>query len=259
MAKVKQFICMKWGKLYGPEYVNRLYAMVRAHSTGPVRFVCLTDDREGIRRDVECHDCPEVDIPLPHRLRGWRKLSTYARSENLYGFTGQWLFLDLDVVVLGSLDAFFDYEPDRTFVVMRNWTQPTKNIGNTSVYRFTVGAEHYLLDKLLTEHEQILRTFSNSQTYISRNVNNLVFWPDEWCVLFKTHCVPPWPARFWRTPACPSGARVVAFPGVPNPHEAVKGEWPAKPWKKVYKFIRPTPWIQEAWDNAERILASANS
>jgi len=133
MQKVKQFICMKWGSLYGPEYVNRLYAMARAHSTGPVRFVCLTDDREGIRQEVECHDCPQVDIPLPHRMRGWRKLSTYANSENLFGLTGQWLFLDLDVVVLGSLDVFFDYEPDKTFIVMHNWTQPKKGIGNTSV------------------------------------------------------------------------------------------------------------------------------
>lgn len=254
MAEVKQFICMKWGSLYGPEYVNRLYAMVRAHSTGPIRFVCLTDDRGGIRPEVECHDCPEVDIPQPYCLRGWRKLSTYAASDRLFGLSGRWLFLDLDVVVLGPLDDFFTFRPDKSFVVMRNWTQPTKNIGNTSVYRFTVGAEEYLLDRLLAQHQQILAEFRNSQTYISRNVKELVFWPDDWCVLFKTHCVPPWPQRFWRTPTVPPRTRVVAFPGVPNPHEAVKGEWPAKPWKKIYKFIRPTPWIQAAWDNAERVV-----
>ncbi|MFA5081542.1 MAG: hypothetical protein WC474_03220, partial [Hydrogenophilaceae bacterium] len=125
----------------------------------------------------------------------------------------------------------------------------------TSVYRFTVGAEEYLLDRLQAESEMILTEYRNSQTYISRTVKDLVFWPDEWCVLFKTHCVPPWPQRFWRTPGHPAGARVVAFPGVPNPHEAVVGQWPAKPWKKLYKFIRPTPWIREAWDSAERAIA----
>ena len=52
--------------------------------------------------------------------------------------------------------------------------------------------------------------------------------------------------------------RVVAFPGVPNPHEAVNGEWPAKRWKKIYKFIRPVPWIRQAWDDAERVIAGGN-
>jgi hypothetical protein len=74
-------------------------------------------------------------------------------------------------------------------------------------------------------------------------------------VLFKTHCVPPWPLRFWQTPKRPAEARVVAFPGVPNPHEAVDGRWPAKTWKKCYKFIRPAPWIGEAWAGAEAALA----
>ena len=93
---------MKWGQLYGPEYVNRLYAMARGHTTGPLRFVCLTDDRSGIRPEVECRDCPEVAIPAPFNRRGWRKLATYGASEQLFGLSGQWLFLDLDVVVLGS-------------------------------------------------------------------------------------------------------------------------------------------------------------
>lgn len=256
MSDVKQFICMKWGTLYGPEYVNRLYAMARANTKGPIRFVCLTDDTKGIRPEVECHDCPIVDIPMPHRLRGWRKLSTYARSEKLFGLTGQWLFLDLDVVVTGPLDEFFTYKPEKTFIVMQNWTQKGKGIGNTSVYRFTVGAEEYLLDKLVNEHEKVFAEFRNSQTYISRTVKEITFWPDAWCVLFKTHCVPAWPLRFWVTPGYPPGTRVVAFPGVPNPHEAVVGEWPAKPWKKIYKHIEPATWIQDIWDRCEKAVAA---
>ena len=248
---MKQFICMKWGELYGAEYVNRLYAMVRANTQGPIRFICLTDNRTGIRAEVESLDCPEVAIPAPYNRRGWRKLATYANSHELHGLTGQWLFLDLDVVILGPLDEFFTYQPEKSFIVMRNWTQPGRNIGNTSVYRFTSGADEYLLTRLIAEQDAILATFRNSQTYISRTVRELVFWPDHWCVLFKTHCVPPWPLRFWKTPSAPPQTRVVAFPGVPNPHEAVDGIWPAKTWKKTYKFIRPTPWIRTVWENAE--------
>lgn len=254
MANPKQFICMKWGTLYGPEYVNRLYAMARYFTTGPIRFVCLTDDRTGLRPEIECHDCPEVDIPMPWRRTGWRKIATYARSENFFGLTGQWLFMDLDVVVTGPLDDFFTWKPEKTFVVMQNWTQPGQNIGNTSVYRFTVGADEYLLTKFLAEHEAIIRQHRNEQIYISRTVKDLNFWPDEWCVLFKVQCVPAWPLRFFRDPVVPAGARIVAFPGVPNPHEAVVGEWPAKPWKKIYKFVRPATWIRDIWDRSEQAL-----
>lgn len=247
-TNMNQVICMKWGKLYGPEYVNILYSMVRKNVTGDLRFVCLTDNYEGINGDVELYPCPKVSIPQPHCNRGWRKLSLYDTSENLFGLTGDWLYLDLDVIVTGCLDRFFEYKPEQDFIVMKNWTQPGKNIGNTSVYRFKVGADSYLLKQLINDQDDILNQYNNSQTYISRNIKHLTFWPDEWCVLFKTHCVPSWPKRFWMTPFLPEKALVVAFPGVPNPHQAARGEWPATSWKKLYKHIRPTPWIEEYWN-----------
>ena len=54
---------MKWGKKYGSEYVNRLYAMVRRHLRGDFHFVCLTDDAAGIRSEVQCLPIPPLDLP----------------------------------------------------------------------------------------------------------------------------------------------------------------------------------------------------
>ncbi|MBP0047196.1 hypothetical protein H9C73_00485 [Marinobacterium sp. AK62] len=256
---MKNFICMKWGSLYGPEYVNRLYAMVRKNASGPIRFVCLTDNAAGVRNEVECYGCPEIPLPEPQCRLGWRKLTLYRESEHLFGLEGDWLYLDLDVVVSGSLDPFFEYMPEKTFVVMQNWTQPGKGIGNTSVYRFRVGADAYLFDHLIENQAEIFKQYRNSQTYISRTVKELNFWPDDWCVLFKTHCVPPWPARFWQEPLLPQGAKVVAFPGDPNPHDAVQGRWPVKKsYKKLYKVIRPARWIRDIWDDAEHSLTDGH-
>ena len=53
-APQRHIVCMKWGTKYGPEYVNRLYAMVRRHLRGDFHFVCLTDDAKGIR--AEAHE-----------------------------------------------------------------------------------------------------------------------------------------------------------------------------------------------------------
>lgn len=242
---MKQVLCMKWGNKYPADYVNKLYGMVARNLTGDFRFACLTDDAAGVRAEVQCLACPNVPIPAPYCNLGWRKVSLWARQ--LPAMEGDWLYLDLDVVITGRLDDFFEYQPDKTYIVMQNWTQPGKGIGNTSVYRFRVGSHPYLLDNLIENQVDIFRQFTNSQTYISRTVNAIDFWPDEWCVLFKTHCVPSMPARWWKTPILPPNARVVAFPGVPNPDEAVVGVWPAKWYKGFYKHIRPAVWINDFW------------
>lgn len=239
----KQVICMKWGTRYGPDYVNRLYAMVRRNTTGQVRFVCMTDDRAGIRDEVECWDCPTLDIPGPQANRGWRKVTLFA--EELGDLRGEALFLDLDIVITANIDELFTF--GRDFVIMKNWSQPDSGIGNTSVYRFTVGSHPYLLSQLRSDPQGVMSEHPNSQTFISRTISGKTFYPDPWCVSFKTHCLPPWPARYWRRPALPPGAKVVIFPGKPDPEEAAVGRWPAPLRKRWYKTVRPTPWITEHW------------
>lgn len=243
---MKQIICMKWGDKYGPQYVNKLYGMVKKNLPGDFRLVCLTDRPEGIRQEVECYPCPNVAIPEPYCNLGWRKVSLWA--ETLDHMEGTWLYLDLDVVVTGSLDDFFSYNPDLSFIVMHNWTQPHSGIGNTSVYRFKIGSHPYLLQNLLQNPQEQFKRFRNSQTYISKTIREISYWPDEWCVLFKTHCVPAMPLRWWRAPILPATAKVVAFPGDPNPDKALIGQWPARKWyKKIYKHIKPARWINDYW------------
>jgi hypothetical protein len=242
---MRQVICMKWGELYGPEYVNRLYGMVRRNLDGPLRFVCLTDDATGIHTEVECHPCPEIELPLPQRNRGFRKVTLWAAE--LLDLQGDVLFLDLDLVVVDRLEPFFEHRPDESFVVIHNWTQPDKRIGNTSAYRFRVGSHPYLLENLVRDQQTLLARYTNSQTYISENVDSIAFWPDAWCRSFKVHCIPAWPLRLFREPVLPPGTKLVAFPGLPNPDDALAGRWPARGLKRLYKQIRPATWIGEYW------------
>jgi len=243
---MKQIVCMKWGTLYGADYVNKLYGMVKRNITDDFRFVCLTDDPTGVRAEVECLECPTIDIPAPWNNTGWRKVTLWAASLNL--MEGAWLFLDLDVVVTGRLDDFFNYKPEQNFVVMKNWTQPGTNIGNTSVYRFTVGSHSHLLDSLVKDPQHQVETYRNEQTFVCKEINDFAFWPDEWCILFKTHCVPSFPLRYWKSPELPAHSKIVAFPGNPNPDMAALGQWPEKKWyKKIYKQIKPAHWVTDHW------------
>lgn len=244
--KPRQIICMKWGTLYGPEYVNRLYGMISRNLDDPFRLVCLTDDRTGIREEVECYDCPEIAIKAPECRLGWRKITLW--DTEVAGLEdGDALFIDLDVVITGDLTPLFSYLPEETFIVAPNWTQKDAQIGNTSLYRFKVGSHPYLLKTLLGQPDETLSKFPNSQTYISRTVKSMVFWPDNWCQSFKVHCVPKGIKRFFVEPQIPEGARVIAFPGEPNPDDAAAGRWPAPWYKKTYKFIRPTKWVDQRW------------
>lgn len=239
-------ICMKWGKRYPADYANRLWSMIRRNTRRPTRLVCYTDDMSGL--DPAITALPLPPIRLPERISNlpWRKISLWAPT--LPGIEGDVLFLDLDLVVTGSLDDFFDFQPQSTFCVIENWTQPGSGIGNTSTYRFRVGAHAYLYDKLQNEPEAVLAMHPNSQTYISRTIKEKAFWPADWCVSFKHSLLPGWPQRFFVTPKLPSGTRVVAFTGKPDPDEARDGQWPpGKAWKSIYKHVRPTPWIAEHW------------
>ena len=99
-------ICMKWGKLYGPEYVNFLRAGVGRHLKRPFRFVCFTDDANGLRDDVQALPLPELGLPKGQGDLRWRKLAVFRKE--LYDLRGTTLFLDLDLVIVDSIDPFFE-------------------------------------------------------------------------------------------------------------------------------------------------------
>jgi hypothetical protein len=238
-------ICMKWGTRYGAEFANRLHSMVRRHTTGPLRFVCFTDDRAGLDPGIEAQPLPPIDLPERVAWSPWRKLSLWQHP--LSDLEGEALFLDLDIVVTGSLDDLFTFAPG-AYCVIHNWTQPRRTVGNTSVFRFAIGKHTHIFDKVAADPEAVLARYRIEQQYISAEIEGQVFWPRPWCASFKHTCVPRWPLNFALIPRLPRDARVVVFSGHPDPDEALVGRYPVKAgWKRLYKHIRPTPWIAEHW------------
>ena len=143
---------MKWGTKYGADYVNRLYGMVRRHLRGEFRFVCLTDRSDGMRTEVQCLPIPDLALPDGIPERGWKKLTTFAAD--LHGLKGTALFLDLDVVIVDDITPFFEQPGD--FLIIHDWKRPWRITGNSSVYRFELGA-----------HPEVLGAVSQSNTQTS--------------------------------------------------------------------------------------------
>ena len=49
------------------------------------------------------------------------------------------LFIDLDSVIVDSLDDYFGIGNPKDVYVARNWARPLEKLGQTSVFRFPVG------------------------------------------------------------------------------------------------------------------------
>jgi hypothetical protein len=250
LARQRYVLCMKWGTKYGPEYVNRLYAMVRRHLSGQFRFVCLTDDGNGIRPEVQCLPIPHLNLHLKpgERDGAWKKLTTF--EADLHGLRGTALFLDLDVVVVGPLDDFFA-RPGEFLIIHdypRFWRTGNRIVGNSSVYRFELGAHADVLQNFRAHMAELMRQYRNEQDYLSHFLHaqdKLTYWPAAWCPSFKYHSIPPWPVNYWRAPAIPPGARIVVFHGEVNPPDAIAGRR-----NKRFAYMRPAPWVEAAWRDA---------
>lgn len=240
-APERNVICMKWGSKYGPEYVNRLYAMVRRHLTGEFRMVCLTDDASGIRPEVQCFPIPALDLPAGSPERGWTKLVTFKKD--LCGLTGTALFLDVDVVIVGDLDSFFD-EPGE-FLIIHDYKRPWRITGNSSVYRFELGAHPEVLTYFRNHVEEVQARFRNEQAYLSDVIHRsgkLKYWPSTWCPSFKYHGIPAWPSNYWKAPFIPEDARIVIFHGECNPPDALAGKR-----NRRFRHILPAHWVAQHW------------
>ena len=232
---------MKWGTKYGPQYVNRLYAMVRRHLSGNFRFVCLTDDASGVRAEVQCLPIPPLQLPPGTPERGWTKLTVFGSQ--LHGLQGTALLLDLDIVIVDTIDVFFELPGE--FLIIHDWKRPWRITGNSSVVRFRIGAHGEVLDEFLATQEQVRARLRNEQAFLSEVLHKqgkLAYWPADWCCSFKYHCIPRWPSNFWREPIIPKGTRIVVFHGEVNPPDALAGRR-----NRRFRALRPATWVARHW------------
>ncbi|MEM6847909.1 MAG: hypothetical protein AAF580_07515 [Pseudomonadota bacterium] len=246
MNELQTVVCMKWGEKYGADYANTLFSMVSRNTRRPLRFICFTDNTDGLSAGIETLSLPHIDLPPSHINKAWRKIGLTQAAPS--GLTGRFLFIDLDVVITGSIDGFFDHAPDASYCVIENWTQPGSGIGNTSVFRLDAGSHQEVYDTLMADPSGTVGRHPNSQTFQSRTISSGVFWPPDWCVSFKHTLVPKFPLNYVRAAALPPDTKVVCFTGYPHPDHARDGVWPEAKWyKRLRKRIRPTPWIGEHW------------
>lgn len=215
-------LTMKWGTLFGPDYVNVLYRACRACCSLDFDFVCLTDDAAGLDPAIIARPLPDIGLTAGewHERGVWPKLALY--KADLHGLRGRALFIDLDMMILRDLDAFLTHPvPFVTTDMGASWRPDVPRADpepGTCIFAFELGTETGILDAFLADKAAAKRDFRNEQDFVAAHAGSMDYWPEGWVISFKRWLRRPIGIDLFLPPRPPpASAKVVAFHGDPRP------------------------------------------
>lgn len=240
---------MKWGSLYPAEYVNVLYRACRRHISGDFRFVCLTGESQGLLPDIEVFPIPEIGLEHSHYYDGaWPKIGVF--SSDLYGLQGRCLFIDLDTVILDSLDPLFEVPGSLVAINNAPWSGPNLPPRTmSSVFAYDIGSLGHVVEKLKSQRDALVSQHKIEQEYLHHAVDGIAYWPQDWLVSFKYHLRQPLVFdRFMPPKAPPPQAKLVIFHGKPRPIDLVRP--PDGNWERFPHYGRgAVDWMVRYWED----------
>ncbi|KKM72785.1 hypothetical protein LCGC14_1417100 [marine sediment metagenome] len=220
---------LKSGGIYDRTWVDRLQRGVVQHMNAEHRFVCLTDT---LSDDVMFEQSAGTGLAWQRLRHGWP--GWWSKME-LFRLDGPVLYLDLDVVITGSLDELIaaDCQPfdpaafaiseqlGKTNLLVAPRDFMNKRELNSSVLFFNDCG--YLYDQFAEDPDRHMSRFRGDQNFITDRCWDALTFPPGWCVSYRRDC---------RTKLgvgqLPKGARVVCFHGAPKPPDV------DDPWVKEY-------------------------
>lgn len=190
--------CVRTGDLYDHQYVVNLWHATQKWLRRPHDFLVIDD--EAIEKD----------------LGGW--------WNKLYLFDGRLeeyetvLYLDLDQVILDSLEPFFEFEPHLWFIAIDDWLYDETY--NSSVMRFN---PKYMRAtwKARGGGEIQIPPFRSDQEFITKTVryDKSRTWPKGWVTSYR------WGYLKGKQPGA-----IVCFHGRPKPHQLQTDDWLYRQW-----------------------------
>lgn len=206
--------CVWWGTLYSIEYVEKLYNSVKRNLTIPFEFVCITN-HETVPDGVN-----KIKPPLSNTNTGWwQKVGLFAPT--LFPKDSRVLYLDLDVVITGSLDNIVSVtEP---FCMIENFGPNKKHAAhNSSIMVWTpTNKTQAIYDSF---SDDVMKELHGDQCYIWRVLRNDIHnFPKNWIVSYKYEKIKQWQHQ-------DDDTSIIIFHGKPKPadvtnEEQIKNNW----------------------------------
>ena len=197
------FLCMKWGNKYSPEYVNNLYKMVQQNYTKRFKFICYTDEPEGIHKDVKIRSIPNVDPLHPRHWFGqenfcWdRAKFLVLNSHHWLRTKGPFCYLDLDVIIQNNIDDIFELSKT-PHMIYSNWENPKVlndrrftdmrgTLYNSSVMLWCTDQGEKIYNDVMKHKDTVFKTFwkgtDNYYPYREHQAVGDNYWsflPNDW-------------------------------------------------------------------------------
>jgi hypothetical protein len=185
--------------------------------------------------------------------------------------------MDLDLVITGNLDGFFEYGDPESVVLCRNQLASLGSFGQferkgqTSVFRFPVGKLYPLQQMFANDPQAIADKYRFEQRFVTANApGGVKFFPTHLIAHFRQNCAVTFPLNFFFPPRIPNNARIVIFPGDLLPTHAIEGRWGPNGllfksrlsyiaavlspkftgrgrFSSLRHFILPALWVDEIW------------
>ena len=202
-----------WGDKYPDYYVQRLQREVSKYLTLEHRFVCITE------RKIEGIETLYPPEPWPG---WWGKISLFKGGVS----TETNLWLDLDVIITGNLDAMVKHYSGFYFACAKNWAQSGHGGCQSSVMIWRGGKGSHA--------ESTYRTFDPARITWPPVSTPGVLWGDQELIterrdggyLAVTHFEPELVKsyKYHCRNGLPDGCKVVVFHGDPKPAD-VSESW----------------------------------
>jgi len=211
--------CVRTGTVYPFEYVTKFRNMVRRHLSGEYTIACMTDQPE------RCEGVEFIDISVVGLHGWWGKMLLF---EPLWRDRKKIIYIDLDTVLIGSLDPLADVPGE--FSICESFTRLAGNVEypchyNSSVMVIGGGMASFVWSRFDASRDALMRKHDR--------------YGDQACIeelypraVFLQRLVPKGFFLNYRhlTNHKPPAAAMINFGGARKPHNCPI-EWVQREWQ----------------------------
>jgi len=236
-----------WRTGYGPEHVNACQRMVAKHLHVPHRFVCVTDNPEGI----ECETIPLWNHPVVDVERNkpncYRRLYAFSKeAAQLFG--PRFVSLDIDCLIMPGPDGRGItplFENDADFKILNGWRDERGcNPYNGSLWLMNAGARSHTWDNFDPAKSPAIAAqnkmpngknyYGSDQAWIAHSNPNEPTWCREDGILSYVRDMS-------HEDKIPKDCRIMFFAGQRKPWTPIMSRVHPAIWKEYQKYLQIDP------------------
>tara|TARA_B100000780_G_scaffold98299_1_gene68609 strand:+ start:31 stop:810 length:780 start_codon:yes stop_codon:yes gene_type:complete len=220
----RAFLTIKWGSEFTPDDVNTLKRAAFANTSFKTRFICLTDDRKGLDADIETFPIPEFELYHKTPKKGiWPKISLF--HPDISDIAKLVVFLDIDTVVCGCLDEFFDDPHDNLMLLScgPRWVNMDPLLpphAATGIMAYRPAFQTHIFRIFYQDIIEFTSQFTVEQEFVGFAAEKVNYFPVQWVESFKYHLRQVHILDLVKPPSMPKPTtKLVAFHGFPRPRD----------------------------------------